>query len=91
MSNDFEITFERKLESRADGHRRISAEDKARILAESFKPGVTVAEVARRNGLSAQRLYSWRNQARAAFKTDGDGNGSTATAALPGTISEQER
>lgn len=100
MSDEFEIAHERKLDGRAGeaagGHRRWSAEDKARILAESFGPGVKVAEVARRNGLSPQRLYSWRNQARAALKDDGDGddgdeNGGTAAAVSPRDFCRQER
>ena len=78
----------------AGKYRRLPAKDKARILAESFRPGV--AEVARRNGLSAQRLYSWRSQARAAFKADGtgadgDGNEGSAATVSSRTFSEQER
>ena len=100
MSDEFEIAPERKLAGRADeaagGHRRWSRKVKARILAESFEPGVKVAEVARRNGLSPQRLYSWRNQARAVLKDDGDGdngdeNGGTAAAVSPRGFCQQER
>ena len=84
MSDDFDITLERKLESKADGRgssvtevrrielitdigrrRRWSREDKAGIVVESFTGGVSVSEVARRHGLSPQRLFAWRHKARA--------------------------
>jgi transposase len=41
--------------------RRWSEEDKARIVAESLKPGVIVAEVARRYGMHRNQLYGWRS------------------------------
>src|SRR6187397_371557 len=57
------------------GRRRIwSAEDKARIVAESVTSGESVCAVARRHGLSPQQLFGWRRQARqpAATSTDTD-------------------
>ena len=45
--------------------RRWSAEDKARIVRESFVPGERVGEVARRYGVSRWQLSSWRALARA--------------------------
>jgi transposase len=44
--------------------RRWSAEEKARIVAETLKPGVRVSEVARRWQLHPQQLFGWRHQAR---------------------------
>ena len=41
--------------------RRWSEQDKARIVAESLKPGVIVAEVARRHGIHHNQLYGWRS------------------------------
>src|SRR5579859_176998 len=44
--------------------RRWTAQEKAEILAESFRPGASVAEVARRHGMSRGLLWTWRHQAR---------------------------
>jgi transposase len=44
--------------------RRWTAEEKAEILAESFQPGVSVAEVARRHGMNRGLLWTWRHEAR---------------------------
>lgn len=47
------------------GRRRSwSAEDKARIVAESLTCGESVCAVARRHGLSPQQLFGWRRQVR---------------------------
>jgi transposase len=37
---------------------------KARIVAESFQPGVRVVDVARRHGVVAHQLSDWRRRAR---------------------------
>ena len=55
--------------------RRWSAEDKARIVAETLVPGACVSEVARRWQLSSQQVFGWRRAARLAM--------TTATAAGP--------
>jgi transposase len=44
--------------------RRWSAEEKARIIAESYADGDSVCAVARRHGLSPQLLFAWRRHAR---------------------------
>ena len=49
---------------RTRGYRRWPIEVKARIVAESFQPGVRVVDVARRHGLAAHQLSDWRRHAR---------------------------
>ncbi len=46
------------------GRRRWTADEKARILEEATAPGAVVSEVARRNGMSPQHLFTWGRQAR---------------------------
>jgi transposase len=48
----------------AGGRRRWSADEKARILEEATAPGAVVSEVARRNGMSPQHLFTWLRQAK---------------------------
>jgi transposase len=50
----------------AGQRRRWSVHDKARIIAESLKPGANVSEVARRHGMRPQQLFTWRREVRAA-------------------------
>ena len=45
--------------------RRWSAEEKARVVRESFRPGKRVGEVARRYGVLRWQLSAWRSLARA--------------------------
>jgi transposase len=44
--------------------RRWSADDKARIIAETLAPGASVSEVARRYGMSPQQIFGWRREAK---------------------------
>ena len=46
------------------GNRRWPLDLKARIVAESFQPGMRVVDVARRHGVVAHQLSDWRRQAR---------------------------
>lgn len=46
------------------GYRKWPEEMKARIVAESFRTGVRVVDVARRHGVLAHQLSDWRRQAR---------------------------
>jgi transposase len=46
------------------GRRQRSQSDKARIVAESLIPGVRVAEVARKYGVTRWQVYDWRKQLR---------------------------
>ena len=51
--------------ARRGSRRRFSAEEKARVVRESFRPGKLVGEVARRYGVSRWQLSTWRSLARA--------------------------
>ncbi len=42
--------------------RRWSREEKERLVAASFEPGVTVSEVARAAGIHVSQLFRWRKQ-----------------------------
>jgi transposase len=44
--------------------RRWSAEEKRRLVAETFAPGATVHGVARRHGVNTSQLFTWRKQLR---------------------------
>jgi transposase len=55
--------------------RRWSAEEKARIVAETLEPGARVSEIARRRQICPQQVFGWRRQARL------DMSGSTAESA----------
>ena len=48
--------------------RRWSHNDKMRIVEETLLPGAKVTEVARRNGLAASVVFTWRRQARTVKK-----------------------
>ncbi|WP_264638327.1 transposase [Bradyrhizobium elkanii] len=50
----------------AGRRRKLSDEDKARIVAEIVASGDSVCSVARRHGLSPQQLFGWRGQLREA-------------------------
>ena len=49
--------------------RRWSAEDKARIIAETLAPGARVSEVARRWQVCSQQVFGWRGAARRDLRT----------------------
>lgn len=46
------------------GRRRRSEGERARIAAESLMPGVPVADVARRHGVTRWQVYDWRRRLR---------------------------
>jgi transposase len=48
----------------AERRRRFTAEDRARIVAETYAPGMTVSQVARLNGIGRDLLFHWRRDAR---------------------------
>ena len=46
------------------GRRRWPDEEKARIVIESFAPGMVVTQLAQRHGCRAQQIHDWRRLAR---------------------------
>ncbi len=48
--------------------RRITVEDKLRILEEAQQPGVPIADLCRRHGISTSQFYGWRERARQGAK-----------------------
>ena len=48
--------------------RRWSQDEKARIVEETLVPGAKVTDVARRNGVAASVVFTWRRQARTVEK-----------------------
>jgi transposase len=74
------------LAATAPAKRRIfSAEEKARIVAESFKPGESVCSVARRHHLMSSQLFSWRKHARLQRKQEGFGDSGANATVMQGT------
>jgi len=55
------------MSSTGKRRRRLSAEEKLRILEEARQPETTVAEVLRRHQLDATSFYRWEKEARAAM------------------------
>lgn len=53
-----------RIEVSSGRRRHWSAQDKGRIVAESFERGATASDVARRYDMSPQQLFQWRRQAR---------------------------
>ncbi|NMA43832.1 MAG: transposase [Oligosphaeraceae bacterium] len=54
--------------SQMNKRRRFSAEEKYGIIEEARQPGVSIAEVCPRHGISASLYYRWESQMRAGAK-----------------------
>ena len=62
---DTKVAFGRvEIRTGVGRRRRWTAQEKGRIVAESYAPGAIVSEVARRNDMSPQHLFGWRKAAR---------------------------
>lgn len=46
-------------------YHHIPADEKLRIVQETYAQGASVAEVARRNGVNANQVFNWRREQRA--------------------------
>lgn len=51
-----------ELRVRRERHRRWLPEERLRIVRETLRPGVVIAEVARRHGIGTGLLYTWRKE-----------------------------
>jgi transposase-like protein len=63
--------------------RRWSAEEKLRIVGESYRPGASVSSVARRHELNANQLFTWRRLAREGSLGGGGGGGEAGSDLVP--------
>lgn len=76
--------------------RRWSAEEKARIVAESMAPAAKVAEIARRHDVSRGLIYTWRREARQGLLGGGAGHPELVPVVVSaggetGAVAERER
>jgi transposase len=53
-----------EIVTRGERRRSFSAEEKVRLVAETFRPGETVTAVSRRHGICTSLLHRWRRTAR---------------------------
>jgi transposase len=53
-----------EIVTRGERRRSFSAEEKVRLVAETFRPGETVTAVSRRHGICTSLLHRWRREAR---------------------------
>jgi transposase len=51
-----------------------SPEEKQRIVAEALRPGASVAEIARRHGMNANLVFTWRRASRGSLASPGASN-----------------
>ena len=65
--------------------RRWTAEQKARIVAESYDGGESICAVARRHGLTPQQVFGWRRQARPAGAESGESHSAFAPVVIAPT------
>jgi transposase len=60
-----------------------SVEEKRRMVQETLKPGASVAIIARRHGINANQLFSWRRQFRVGALELADAPVDSAATLLP--------
>ena len=93
MSNDAYQRIE--VITGSQRRRRWTTEQKLRIIEESYEPGTTVSEVARRHGVAANLLFRWRkllaDGGAAAVGSDEDVVGASELKKLEARVRELER
>ena len=82
--------------SETSKRRRLTTEEKLRILDEAQQPGVQIAELCRRHGIGTSQFYTWREQARqgakAALNQPAGRKGQSQTdAAIARLLAERDR
>ena len=84
VSDDAKVGFRRVEVLTGPGRRRRwSADDKARIVAETLLPGARVSEVARRWQVCSQQVFGWRRAMRLDLSSVA---GTTTTPATPSFV-----
>ena len=68
------------------GRRRWSAEERRRIVAESFEPGASVSVVARRHDINTNLLFTWRRRYHEEHRS-----GSRACSFVPVAVSPESK
>src|SRR5450755_1678732 len=68
--------------------RRWSADDKARIIAETLVPGARVSEVARRWQVCSQQVFGWRRATRRDLRTPPASTTTPASASFVPIVTE---
>ena len=80
-------------EARGAGVRRRqfrSVEQKRQMVQETLKPGASVAIIARRHGINANQLFSWRRQYRRGALEIGDTHVTETSTLLPVVVEQNQ-
>jgi transposase len=65
-----------------------SVEQKRQMVQETLKPGVSVAVIARRHGINANQLFSWRRQYQRGALERADAPAAEAAALMPVVVEQ---
>src|SRR5258708_3138503 len=88
MTSDTPMSKVSRLEVVSSGaRRRWTLEEKQRIVAESYAASRQVSATARRNGLSASQLFTWRRLSREGRLVEADEAPAFAPAIISGSAS----
>ena len=89
MSTSAPVTVGSALPGSAEGpkRRKYSIAEKRHVVEESFRPGASVARVARAHGVNANQVFSWRRLYQRG-RLGGDNGSAKPAELLPVTISD---